>query len=1848
MKRLLFFLMATLFAMQGFSQATLNEGFEGTTFPPDDWRIETTSGGGTWVSSTSIAHGGTKSAKSGYYSGGCTRWLITPKLTVTATETNFSFWIACDDWYSDGDNIDVFVSTTDNSTSSFGTTALLALTEDNITTSWAQHTVDLSTFIGQDIYVAIRVTDNFGFNTFIDDVTGPELFVPACPKPTALSASNPTTIGIDLGWTDDTGSIWNIEYMLATETDWTNATTLYSVMNPHTFTSLNASTSYKARVQTDCGIEQSDWTSPITFMTACDAITVLPYSDSFDTYGTVTGSFPPCWSRPVLNTTTPFPSIETTNNSAPASIKFKSASATAPTYVITPQFADNINSLRVTFWLKAENTTSSGTMQVGVMSDPLDLTTFELVATIAPSTTAWTEYEYLFSGTTLTGPNNYIAFKHVTVAYNYYYWLDDVVVDYIPSCPKPTALTATNITATDADLGWTDDAGSMWTIQYMLASETDWANATEIAGVASNPYPIIGLLSPASNYKFRVQSLCGAEESEWSNVATFTTPCVPLSQFPWTEGFESILAANTLPPCWSSTSLGTNCGTIITTGNDYNRNARTGTKAAWFKWDCNDSFKTPEFQLTENTSYDFSFWYVTDGLDGWTSLKAELWDATSNTLVSVLGTPVLNPTNETYQIYSSTFTIPDETATYYIAIKCVATYDPYYLTIDDISLELSPDCPNVYGLTVGAASTSSISVNWTDEADMGDGYNIAYASNLTTPFDPTTSAIIPIATGTPLPYVLQGFNPGDSVWVAMQRGCLGNWTDYIKVILPESANVLPFICDFEDPTINNTWTMYNGTQTNKWYIGSAGANGTTGNGLFISDNGTTAHYGTSSSSTTMASTLVEFDNSPEFVLSFDWKAGGDGEDGYFYHYMDAYIIPIGVNLVPGTLPSNSYKVTPSPLLLSGGSWINQTISLGSEYSNTIQQIVFSWTNDDYPGIQPGAMVDNLEIVGITCPSTTDLVASEIGLTSAEISWESNLSSVADWWIYWRLNGESDWTDSVNVTTNPYTLTGLLPASSYQVTVVNNCGTELSNPMNILEFRTSCDAISVLPYFEDFDTYGTGTSVMPACWTRTTTYADRPYVNSGGYSGNYLYFYAGTAGTYNIAAMTPIDASIPINTLMAAFYYKYSSATNILIVGVMTDPTDASTFDSVTTIQGTSSWAEYEVNFSSYTGSGEYIAFLVPYTTTDNYGYLDELVVDYIPACDRPSALSAAPSASGIGTDMDVSFTPAQPTDTEWYIFYKEASSSVWDSVYTTTTTTTIPGLTLQTAYNIYVKTVCLDGSYSRATAIITYATPCYDSAITTFPWEEGFEAGLMCWTISSSVTSANWTSIPSGTWPTATPHSGSNMIMFNSNSISSGGWSTLYSPLLDFPNDQYQISFWLFRDNADYLTTADRVELYVNSTASETGATLLGTVNRSFSLAPIETSGGWYQYTFNLPAGMTGNNYVMLKGISSYGRNVYVDDLMVDGLGDPCPAPTNITVTSSNTSATVTWTAGGGESSWEVRLGTTGTPEVTSITNHPLTGLTPSTAYTVYVRANCGTGYSSWIPKQFTTTDVPTPPTVTTAVPSTLISQTTAVLNGTYVEVSDPILATGFEYKTVAETTWTDQLLVDATTPFTYTATGLTSNTDYEAKAYVTTTAFGKTYGNTINFTTLAIIPPTVTTDSVRVVTETSANFYGKIIENTEAIEARGFEYKLSSEAWDDAINISASGVTTITATANTLTNGMSYDVRAYGRTLSETTYGLPLTFTPGSLNGVIGQDISIMMYPNPATSQTNLVVSGINGETKIVLSDVQGRILNTINAKPVSGTIEQTIDLNNLAKGVYYIRIQNSDINRTQKLIVK
>jgi hypothetical protein len=85
----------------------------------------------------------------------------------------------------------------------------------------------------------------------------------------------------------------------------------------------------------------------------------------------------------------------------------------------------------------------------------------------------------------------------------------------------------------------------------------------------------------------------------------------------------------------------------------------------------------------------------------------------------------------------------------------------------------------------------------------------------------------------------------------------------------------------------------------------------------------------------------------------------------------------------------------------------------------------------------------------------------------------------------------------------------------------------------------------------------------------------------------------------------------------------------------------------------------------------------------------------------------------------------------------------------------------------------------------------------------------------------------------------------------------------------------MYRDPG-YPTNADLVNVYYNTTNNLTGATLLGTINRSMSLAPAVASQGWYEYSFNLPPGSIGNNrFVIFEGVSAYGNNIFLDDIEI-------------------------------------------------------------------------------------------------------------------------------------------------------------------------------------------------------------------------------------------------------------------------------------------------------------------------------------------------------------------------------------
>jgi hypothetical protein len=232
--------------------------------------------------------------------------------------------------------------------------------------------------------------------------------------------------------------------------------------------------------------------------------------------------------------------------------------------------------------------------------------------------------------------------------------------------------------------------------------------------------------------------------------------------------------------------------------------------------------------------------------------------------------------------------------------------------------------------------------------------------------------------------------------------------------------------------------------------------------------------------------------------------------------------------------------------------------------------------------------------------------------------------------------------------------------------------------------------------------------------------------------------------------------------------------------------------------------------------------------------------------------------------------------------------------------------------------------------------------------------------------------------PVANAYSGSGMAFFNSFKFISGTVSDLITPPLDFSGGlPYWVSFQMYRDGGK-LTTPDKVEVFISTSLNPSGATLLGTINRSAALAPEETTAGWYGYSYTVPAAYTGTvNYIFFRATSAQGNNILLDDVQAAGVNyNTCWPPDNLRLKKLSTDrAEINWRRNDGDTTsyeWELRTsgaGGSGATGLVSTGSTPgnlyttsLTGLQANTSYQYYVRSKCvSNGESVWVPLHFTT-----------------------------------------------------------------------------------------------------------------------------------------------------------------------------------------------------------------------------------------------------------------------------------------------
>ena len=242
-----------------------------------------------------------------------------------------------------------------------------------------------------------------------------------------------------------------------------------------------------------------------------------------------------------------------------------------------------------------------------------------------------------------------------------------------------------------------------------------------------------------------------------------------------------------------------------------------------------------------------------------------------------------------------------------------------------------------------------------------------------------------------------------------------------------------------------------------------------------------------------------------------------------------------------------------------------------------------------------------------------------------------------------------------------------------------------------------------------------------------------------------------------------------------------------------------------------------------------------------------------------------------------------------------------------------------------------------------------------------------------------------------------------------------------------------------------------------------------------------------------------------------------------------------------------------------------------LSGLADGTTY--YVRAyatnSVGTAYGE--EREFSTLLMLSPTVTTNTVTDVTVSSATC--GG--VVTSDgnvPVTARGVCWDTSPNPTVDDSFTADSigVGSFTSYLSGLADGTTYYVRAYATNSV-GTAYGEEREFSTLPMLSPTVTTNTVSNITVSSATCGGVVTSDGNVpVTARGVCWDtLPNPTVDDSFTADSIGVGSFTSYLSGLADGTTYYVRAYATNGVGTAYGEQRTFTTLSLPLVTTDTVS-------------------------------------------------------------------------------
>jgi hypothetical protein len=372
---------------------------------------------------------------------------------------------------------------------------------------------------------------------------------------------------------------------------------------------------------------------------------------------------------------------------------------------------------------------------------------------------------------------------------------------------------------------------------------------------------------------------------------------------PWTEGFETGYTNNaSMGGCWSQSSIaGAQSWIANSSATSYNRTPRTGSFNAFLQYS-NDDWLFYPVQLTGGTNYTFEVYARQDGA---TSTDANITLAYGSNASSASMTTIIGPTgiiNGNYQSINGTFT-PATSGVYYMGIKGFMNDIPYYISIDDISVTVTPSCAaQPSALTSSITSSTTATLSWTAASPApGSGYEIYYSTSSTAPVA-GTAATTTTAAGV-VTKSITGLTANTTYYWWVRSNCngtdKGSWvsggTFYTGYCLPPAT------------TTPCTYNLISNVSLNTLSNNTGGCTGGTSYNSFPVSGSTTTSL-VSGTGYTLNVTLGGTSSTSQVAYWIDWNNNLIFETSEFTYVGNTYasgsIASSTINVPIGTSPNN--------------------------------------------------------------------------------------------------------------------------------------------------------------------------------------------------------------------------------------------------------------------------------------------------------------------------------------------------------------------------------------------------------------------------------------------------------------------------------------------------------------------------------------------------------------------------------------------------------------------------------------------------------------------------------------------------------------------------------------------------------------------------------------------------------------------------------------------------------------------------------------------------------------------------------------------------------------------------------